>query len=211
MSKQIRIGAAICIFAAISLTGCGQAGVPDTVDATSIIISDKGAVTSCLVGAFDKDYYDISDLTAMAVSEAAEYNTAYSTGDTIAVAVEKVEALDDGSGRVVVTYQYDSTGTFMNFSEIKFRNESILFYGTVEEAVKEGYDLNVVLKNVKDSTLLSKEQLLQEAGRYLLITNEKAVIYCPKKVTHVTEGAVYGQDGSVDASQAEDMVVILMK
>ncbi len=201
--KMKAVGA--CMAAALMMAGCGQTKVPDAVEVTSIAITDKGEVTSYLVEAFDKEYYDLSELTSMANSEVAEYNAENQQGETIPVVVEKVEVLENDSSKVRLIQKYSSTDVFMDY------NESVLYYGTVEDAVNAGYDLDIVLKSVKDSTLLSKEQLLQETDKYLLVTDENAVIYCPKKVTYVSEGAVYREDGTVDATQTEGITVILMK
>ncbi len=205
MGKYKIKSACTCMITALMLVGCGAAKVPEIVDVTSIVVADSGEVTSYLVDEFDKDYYDLADLTAMALQEAAQYNTQTQAGERIPLTVEKVEALSDGSNKVVVTHKYDSVDTFMNY------NGSVLFYGTVTEAVDAGYSLSVTLKNVKDGTLYSEAQLLQNPDKYLLITNEKAVIYCPRKVTYVSGDAVYNEDGTVDTSQAEGRVLILMK
>lgn len=205
MNKYRIKGIGVCMLVILMLAGCGQAKLPDAIEVTSLVVTDKGEVTSYLVGEFEKEYYSISELTTMAVNEAAEYNTEHQTGTTIPVTVEKAEALENDADKVILTYKYDSTESFMGY------DESILFYGTVSEAADAGYDLNVILKNVKDGTLLSEAQLLQETDRYLLITDEKAKIYCPKKVTHVSDGAVYEEDGTVDGTQAESTIYILMK
>lgn len=205
MNKYRIKGIGVCMLAILMLAGCGQAKLPDAIDVTSLVVTDKGEVTSYLVAEFEKEYYNISELTTMAVSEVAEYNTEHQTGTSIPVTVEKVEALESDADKVMLTYKYDSTESFMDY------DESILFYGTVSEAADAGYDLNVILTNVKDGTLFSEAQLLQETDRYLLITDEKARIYCPKKVTHVSDGAVYEEDGSVDGTQAESTIYILMK
>lgn len=206
MNKYRKRGIGVCMLAAFMLVGCGQAKVPEIVNVTSIAVTEEGTVTSYLVDVFDKDYYNISDLASMATEEVAEYNTAHQTGETTPVTLDKVEALADGSGKVVVTHTYDSADTFTDYNE-----GSVLFYGTVADAVKEGYDLDVVLNSVKDDAIYIESQILQEQDRYVLITDEKAVLYAPKKVTHISENAVYREDGSVDASQAEGTVVILMK
>ncbi len=205
MNKYRKGGIAVGIFATLAFVGCGQAKVPNEVDVTSIAIADDGAVTSYLVEVFDKDYYDISELTSMAITEAAEYNTQKQFGEAVPVVVDKVEALEDGSRKVVVTHKYDSVDTFSDF------NGSVLFYGTVQEAVDAGYDLDRALKSVKDEETVLKEQLLANAEKHLVITDENARIYCPEKVSHISEGAVYESDGSVDTTQTDETVVILMK
>lgn len=205
MNKYRIKGTGICMLVMLILAGCGQTKQPDVIDVTSLIVTDKGGVTSYLVGEFGKEYYNISELTTMAVNEAAEYNTEHQNGTSIPVTVEKVEVLESDPNKVILTYKYDSTESFMDY------DESTLFYGTVSEAADAGYDLNVILTNVKDGTLFSEAQLMQETDRYLLITDEKAKIYCPRKITHVSSGAVYEEGGSVDGTQAEETIYILMK
>ena len=141
----------------------------------------------------------------MAVEEAAEYNMEHQTGEEVPLTVDKVELLEDGSERVVVVHKYNNTDTYMEY------NKSILFYGTVSDALNQGYNLDVILKNVKDDTLFAKDQLLQNPDKYLLITDARALIYCPGKVTHISEGGVYKPDGTVDTSASEETVIILMK
>lgn len=201
---------AICMLtvAMALLTGCSGATVPAEVNTTSLVISSKGEVTSYLVDVFDKDYYNISDLTAMAIEEAADYNTKNQKGETIPVTVEKVEARNDGSGKVVVTHKYDSTDTYE-----KYNNEFIYFGMTDGEeliASSQSYTMNLV--NVKDGTVMSKEQRDKNwDNKHVIITDAKAVIYCPYKVSYVSEGAKLLPDGGVDTTQAEGTVMILLK
>jgi len=205
MNKNRKGRLAPVILVALLLTGCGQGKVPDNVDVPTIAVDENGGVTSYLVESFDKEYYDITELTSMAISEAAEYNTGKQNGTEVPVIVEKIEELKDGSEKIVVTYKYDSTDTFSDF------NHSILFYGTVQEAVDAGYDFDDSLVGVKDGNIISMEQILADTGKHVVITQEKVKIYCPEKVAYISQGAVYESDGSVDATQTEDTVVILMK
>lgn len=205
MNKYIVRLISTCTLAMLILVGCGAAKVPEVVDVTSLVIDGSGVVTSYLVDEFDKDYYSIDDLTDMAVEEAAAYNTQKQSGEIIPLTVDKVEKLADGSNKVVVKHIYDSAATYADY------NGGVLFYGTVAEAADAGYSLSITMKNVKDNTLYTEAQLMQNEEKYLLITDAKAVIYCPGKVTYVSEGADYQEDGSVDTSQAESTVMILMK
>ena len=205
MNKYRKGKFALGILAALLLVGCGQAKGPDKVEETTIVIEEKGGVISYLVEKFDKEYYDITELTSMAITEAAEYNTQRQADKGVPVTVDKIEELKDGSEKIVVTYKYDSADTFSDF------NGSVLFYGTVQEAVDAGYDFDGSLKSVRDGSFFTKEQILADSGKHVVITEEKVKIYCPEKVTYISDGVVYESNGSVDATQAKDVVVILMK
>lgn len=201
--KSLKLAAGLCLLAVL-LSGCGQTSVPDEISEPSLVIGSDGGVTAYLVGEFDKSYYDLSELTVMAREEAAEFGRPSQDG-TMPVMLENVEAVQDGSGRVVVAYRFDGTASYKAF----LGNE--LFYGTVEEALAQGYLFDMVFKSVGNGTPMTSETLAAEKERHLIITNAAAVIYCPNKVTHVSTGAVMNSDGSVNASQATDTVYIILK
>ena len=203
MHRKCVMGA--CVLTGLLLAGCGQAKVPEAVDTTSLAVSDKGTVTSYLVDVFDKDYYVLSELKTMVLEEAAEYNTAHQSGESALVTVEKVEPVESGGGKVIVVQSFDSAETFADY------NDSVLFYGTVADAVKAGYNLTGKLQSVKDGSELSGDLITENLQSHLLITDYKAKLYCPDKVTHISENAVYCDDGSVDGLAAEGTVIILMK
>ena len=122
MRKYGRLAAALCL-CIVFLSGCGEAKVPDIVDTPSVAVSKEGEVTVWQVGLFDKADYVLSELQAMATQEAAQFNSA--SGREAAVTVDKVEALEDGSGKVVVAYRFDGWESAVGFLEEE------LYFGTV--------------------------------------------------------------------------------
>lgn len=205
LNKNVRTGLCVFTCTVLFLTGCGQTKVPAEVNATSLAITAKGVVTSYLVDVLDKNYYDVAGLTEMALEEVTDYNTEHQKGETVPVTMEKVETFE-GSDKVVVTHRYDSADTYADF------NESFLYYGTVSDAVGYACDtLDPNLVSVKDGTRITEEQLQNVQNRHVLITDARAVIYCPYGVDYMSNGAVYREDGTVDASNAEGIVMILMK
>ena len=200
------------------LSGCGQQVVAKTLKESTLVISADGRLTAYLVGEFDKSYYDLTELAAMAEDEAAEFG---GTGDTAPVKVESVEPAEDGSSRVVVTYAFDSADSYEEFIE------DTLFYGTVEEALAQGYG-GVSLQNVNDGFIMAGQDLSQVEGKHLVVfcpkqvelskeqeTEKHLIIYCPEQVEYLSRGVVLNQDGSVDISWIEGTeytpVYILLK
>ena len=203
MKKCGKLAAGV-LFAVVLLSGCGQASVPEEIVEPTLVIDSDGRVTAYLVGEFDKSYYDLSELTAMARDEAAEFGDASLNG-TALVTVKSVEAAQDGSGRIVLVYQFDSADSYKGF----IGNE--LFYGTVEEALSKGYIQDVILQSVGSGESLVRDTLESQKEKHLIITNTAAVIYCPERVTYLSAGAVMKEDGSVDASKAFGTVYILLR
>lgn len=204
MKKQkASITAGICL---LFLSGCGSVSLPETIDKTTISVHEDGTVTAYLVADFDREYYDISELTSMAVEDAAAYNTKLQSGEKVPVSVEQVEMLENGAD-VKIHYQFDSAGTYEDYME------GVLFYGTAAEAAAEGFDLKTAgLTSVKDGTAADSSWIESEAaGKHVLITDQAADFYCPYTVTHVSPDAFYNDNGSVTNSQTDDLVYILMK
>lgn len=202
MKKNRRFASLACLLAA-ALVGCGQTGVQENVNSTTISVDRNGGVIYYLTGELDKDYYSLSELSAMAAEEADEFNRG--AGEKASVVVDKVEMLQEDQGKVLIVYRFDGYASFNLF------NQGKLFYGTVEEAFSQGIMADVRMKSVRDEDVKTEEQLRQDGAKKLIVTNERAVIYCPSKVAYISEGAVLNEDGSVDASIADGTVYILMK
>lgn len=206
MKKCIKmlVGLSACT---MLFAGCGAAKLPETIETTTISINDEGGITSYLVEEFNKEYYDVSELTQMAVEDAAAYNEEHQTGEIIPLTVVDVTTLAGNEGsKVMVQHKYNSDEDYAGY------NESEFFYGTVAEALAAGYELTALLTSVKDKAPLSQEELLAKPDKtYILITDAKAAIYCPRKVTHVGDGVIYQEDGSVDTTMVDGVVVVLMK
>lgn len=191
---------------ALLLTGCGQSGTPSAITVPTISVSDKGAVTSWLVSDFDKDYYDISELSSMVAEEVSQFNSANNQPDGgEAVTVESVELAQDGSSKAVVTMKFTGISAYEDY------NGTTLYYGTIAQAHEEGFDLDVELTSVKDGTSIGKKEIFEMSTRHILIVNEKVNVVCPKKPLYISRGAVINSDGTVDVAQTEGSAYIIFK
>ncbi len=187
------------------LAGCGGASLPEVVEQTSLEITSGGKVRSLLISDFDKEYYDAAELTNMAVNEALAYNQLHPLGNgKEAVIAESAEVFADGS-KVRLKFSYADCATYADY------NQEILFYGTVAEAVSAGYDFNAKVTSLDGEEKLTGTDLKLDGGRRLIITNARARIYCPRAITHLTEGLSVAEDGSVDTTQTDAVVYILLK
>lgn len=202
MKKIVRIMVHLCL-CAVFLAGCGEAKLPDVIQAPTVAVTKEGTVEVWLLGDFDKSYYSISELSSMAQEEADRFNSAKQNSQ--AVVVKNVEAASGSAARVMVSYGFDSCASCEEFLGGK------LFFGTVGEAVQRGYSMDVILRSVSDGALFTETQLQQAKDKYLIITDMKANIYCPRAVTHISNDALENQDGSINPSMVEGPVYILLK
>ena len=199
------LGILACVSAVI-FTFYMSVGTPEAFDATSIVIKKGGGVSYCLVEDFSQEYYDLQEFEAMAKQEAAEFNEGRGTGRKDAVALERVELLRADRGSTPVVYRFDGGDSFSGFTG------DSLFYGTVEEAVyKKGFNLQGLLKDVQDGRTRTMGELMQDGKKLLVITDARARLYLPSEVSCLGGGARLLPDGSVDASQAQGTVYILLK
>lgn len=210
MKRCAGLAVVICM-CALALAVCKRVWEPDSPEESAVSISRKGQISAWFVEEFAEDYYSLAELTRMAKREAAEYNAGAQgrskvlPGKAAAVGVKNVELLSGSSGKIAVGYWFDSWESYTDFSG------QTLFYGTVGEAAREGFDLRPVLRNVGDGSLSAGDQLSRATDKYLIITDVKANIFCPREVTHISEEASVNEDGSIDTSGTEGTVYILMR
>lgn len=208
--KKGRIFAAVLCLAAILLAGCGQTKTPETITDTTVVVNRNGSLTYYMVGEFNKNYYNLEELTAMVQEEAAKFNESRSAGGSDKpVVVESVAYQTAGSSRVVISYRFDGGESFGRFTE-EYTEESY-FYGTLQEAADKGYLDGVTLKSTKDGSPISQEQMEKNGSARLIITNVKAQFYCPTQVTWLSGGLSTGEGGSVNTTGVEGLVYIVFK
>jgi len=210
MKKIGKLMAALML-SMVFLVGCNGTQLPDVIDSPTVSVGEDGRITYWLVGEFDKDYYKVSELSQMAIEEAKSFNESWngeikgSEGEIAPVTVANVEELGNGNNTVVVTYQFGNWEAYTDF------NDSELFYGTVGEAALKGYSAKVTLKSVKDDSVFTEEQIKHATDKYIIVTDVKADIYCPGKITYISEGAVINDDGSVDTTNVDGLAYIMLK
>ncbi len=203
------------------LSGCGQAKVPKDLIVPAISVAGDGGVTAYIVENFDKDYYDLEELKTMVEEEIAKFNESHkdAEGEDAVVIASLTEysssdiALIQGTGnlsivepaKVVLALEFRDIACYMDYTGME------LFYGTVAQAQKAGYDLDVELTSVKDGTTITKMDIYELGGSRILIVQDDVRIYGPRKAQYVTSGVAVNEDGSVEPSDTEDNTYIIMK
>lgn len=204
-------GFLVCVWMIVGYVA--RSKVPQQVQENVLSVSKDGTVRLYLVGEFEQSYYGVPELSRMAMDEAAAYNAAYPAAGKTAVTVGKVEK-SEKDGRIRVNYTFADAESYVGL------NGGVLFYGTVKEAADAGYHLDdVAFTDVKKGSTVLGADIVPSvaaaivpsvAGRHILITDQKALLYCPYGVTYVA-GAVCRGDGVVDAVKAAGKVFVLMK
>ena len=185
----------LTVISVTSLTGCGG----DNRKETNLSISKDGKITNTIYEAFDKDYYDIDELSDMANREISYYNSEY---DSPKIAISDVGLIEDKAiGRIVMIFETSS-----DYSHF---NQANLFYGTVQEALDKGFELSgsLVDKNGKVFDLEKEDYL----NKHIVITGEKTVIYTPYNIEYMTSGVELLDKKEADLTNVTtDLVQILL-
>ena len=181
----------------VFLSGCqGAAKAPEQVEQNSLVLRQNGGLTAYIVDVFDKSYYDVDGLKAMAEEEVSSYNSTH-TGEKDSVTLNGIETGADGS-LVVVSYDFAGAGAYASFMGTR------LFYGTVAEAEQAGYrfgDMNQILVSPSGNKSIVTDSLGTElSGKHVALVEEGTNVYCPYKVAYISENAVVMEDGSINTA-----------
>ncbi len=189
------------------LGGCGQSKIPSDLSVPAISVTGKGKVTAYIVEDFDKDYYDLAELGNMVEDELSKFNESRKSaeGEDAVVKVSLTQTLVEEVPKAVLVLTFRDITCYREY----FGKD--LFYGTIAQAQKAGYDLNVELTSVKDGTTIGKSEIFGMGNSHVLIVQDKVRIFGPGKAQYVTSKAAVKEDGSVEPSDTEDNTYIIMK
>lgn len=198
--------------AAFLLTGCEKTAA----EMTTIAIQKDGTIEHTLVEDFGEESVDA--LQSMMLEKTAAYNK-NSSGDD-GIAVKTVEA-KDGIVKVVMTYPDAAAfDGFMNMDvvEVDPALRAPFFYGTVEEAYMEGYDLEKELQGVESEEVLQGKNDLLAKGENKIIIYDNGMnlgaavqISLQEKPAYVSGNVTVTGKKLVEVSGEEEIAYILME
>ena len=193
------------------LTGCGAT----TAEVTTIAIQKDGTIEHTLVEDFGEESVDA--LQSMMLEKTAAYNKNNADGE---IAVKTVEE-EDGIVKVVMTYPDAAAfDGFMNMDVVEVDPAlwAPFFYGTVEEAFMEGYDLEITLQGVESEEVLQgKNDLLAKGEKKIIIYDNEMNLGAPvqislqEKPAYVSGNVTMTGKKLVEISGEDEMAYILME
>ncbi|MCR4655648.1 MAG: hypothetical protein K5770_05395 [Lachnospiraceae bacterium] len=178
--RYIFIRAAAVLFVLLEMlfiTGCR--GKSDY-DETLIRILKKGKIESDIVEPFGENYYDEAELTEMLNESAREYNE--KAGEKDCVSIEDIRVAKD-IARVVIVYRDSSD--YAEFNKVDF------FYGTVSEALSNGFDLNMTMLSLEDGRKKGFAELSGIADSHIVILSEPILVETNSDIKYVSANVEY--------------------
>ena len=155
------------------LSGCDKG--PKAED-KGLVITKDGTITSTLVEPFDEEYYDLLELLDMIQLEIGQYNQDAGKEGIVLNSLEMVEE------NCVAVMTYQSPEDYALYNEVPF------FAGTIQEAVKAGVDLDVVLTEAGENETIGQDEIEQLEAYQLVVWYGDMPVEVPGKIRYHSDG-----------------------
>ena len=195
------------------LSGCGKT----TVEVTTIAIQKDGTIVHTMVENFGEESVDT--LQSMMQEKVDIYNDDNS-GTEGSITINTVET-DEGMVKVVMTYpDAASFDGFMNMDVVAVDPalRAPFFYGTVEDAYMQGYDMEISLESAEEGDGLQGKNDLLSMGKNKLIIYDKemnqgaAVQISPQeKPLYISDNVTVAGKNLVEVSETDKLAYILLE
>lgn len=186
--------AALLLLTGLCLGGCGssEAGaVPEGVEIRSAVsIQKDGSIQETMEETFDSAHYNEEELKNMVLSAVAGFNASAGLGDI------SVEQFEHKEGVIAVSLNYPSDEAYTAFNTDEY-NSCRLFCGTIQEAEKEGYSMDVALTDREGTAAGAAQLQALKEGRVVIteqplqITVPGKILYCSKQVVQSGKNHAY--------------------
>lgn len=155
--------------------GCGGDSKSDgQYDETTLSIDKKGRVSETIVESFDKDYYDVAELTSEFDKLIDDYNSEHE-GKPVTHKEIKLE-----NGKVFVPLEFASVSDYVGLL-----NED-LFYGTISDAYDCGYKMDVTMKGVKEGNKIGKVEIMGMKDKQIVILGGRVRLKLSVPIAYVS-------------------------
>ena len=168
-----------CLYGIVFLTaGLCLNGCTEEQNESCLTIKKSGAVTHRIIEDFGEENYDLEELRAMTEEEIDAFYD-QSEGKSV-----ELTQLKESGGKLTMVMDYDSVEAYNEF------NETALFSGTIEEALKQqdkNYFSDENLIRAKDSSQVKTEDIIKDTSLSTIIFEEDVLYELEKKILYHSE------------------------
>lgn len=178
----------------------GEYVIPEMEGTNEVSIAKNGKITNTIAQEFTEDYFDEDSLETFIKAEISDYNR--KQGEDV-VSLKSVKV--DKEAQVVLIF--DSPSYFADF------NMQTFFYGTIEEAMLEDYNLNIDYVEAKTGESVDVDTVLSKEKRHIVITRsdrDRLDIVVPKDILYTSKNVEFNSKKKKEAlaPQGEFNVII---
>lgn len=194
------------------LTGCGKA----TAEVTTIAIQKDGTIEHTMVEDFGEGSADA--LQSMMQEKTDLYNSSHLSGEN-GIVVTAVES-GDGVVKVVMTFpDAEAFDGFMNMDVVAVDPalRAPFFYGTVEDAFEQGFDLEIKLQSAEgEEVLQGKDDILSMGKNKIIIYDNEMNLGAPVQIStqngllYISDNVTVAGKNAVEVSETDDLAYILL-
>ncbi len=193
--KKIGVILIMCISV---LCGCTEQKV--SADTTTIFVHKDGKITDAIVEDFGQNYYDATELQTMTNQEITEFNQINGNNSAVLSNYE----VKDNIAKVYIDFKtVEDYGIF---------NQTECYFGTVADAFKDGYDMDVPLKSVSGDETLDQTALLEKGKYKILILQDHVDVRLYKKIQYTSANVeIIGENHAKISDESTGLAYILIK
>ncbi len=169
----------LCVLAAGTVTACGASF---QVSDSTVYITKKGTVIGAAIEDFNEEYYDEKELETY-ISESVDTYVA-SNGDG-SVELDRFQTKSGEEGTEAQLYL--NYASYIDYAQF---NDVVLFAGTLEKALEEGYTFDHKFQKAQEGKLagsLEAQEFLEEEGLKAIIIGEQIRVKIDGKVRYVSD------------------------
>lgn len=178
--------------------GCGSSVNGDHI---GLSFRKNGSVVHTIVEDFAESYYDLEELKAGIEEQITEYNN---TSGADSIELISANAKD---GIVTVVMNFSKAAHYTGFYK------KALFCGTIQDAYKAGYDLNITLTSTENSdTKIGRSQILEMSDRHIIIVREAVPIRPYAEILYTSGDVTVSEDRrEATPGNSENLSYIIFK
>ncbi|MBQ6416837.1 MAG: hypothetical protein IJJ65_11380 [Butyrivibrio sp.] len=187
----------ICAFMLLScLFGCGS----DEGLLTTVALDKNGKITNTIYEDFSEEYYDVTELTQMTENEISSFNAERLTEKITLDAVDKIS--DGNAVKMVLKF-----ATPTDYAEF---NNTVLYYGTVQDALDRGYSISSDLID-ENGLKINSDALEDNKDNHIIITKDRSVFITPYNIVYSSNGvSLKGKKEAVLSSSASEEIQLIL-
>lgn len=174
--------------------------IPEMEGTNVVSIAKDGKLTNTISQSFEEDYYDKDSLETFIMAELSDYNREKGKDS---VTLKSVKTDDEAQ----VVLCFENSGYFAEF------NSQTFFYGTIEEAMLEDYNLNIEYIDFKSGENIDVNKALEKEKRHIVVTRsdrDRLNIVVPKDILYTSKNVIIDKKKKKEAlaPQGELSVII---
>lgn len=188
----------ILVLCFVMLAGCKKKEIVinvDNVEANTVLVKNDSTVQAATVEAFDKSYYNLSELKDFITEEMNEYNT-----EAGAEAIT-LNALEQKGESAVLILNYATIQDYTAFNQVETTLETV---ASVQSGVVVIPDTFI---SAADGSVVTQDVILKNDKYRVLITNEGKDVVVDGSIKYYTSGVLVSES-KLQTSAEEETVII---